>query len=787
MNQFQFTITDNTQTPAVVTVIDEPVGWDGLEFKLARHNDWHGFFDYFDKDISMLEFDGVGFGILKEAYELVGVEAQVTLLIEFRCSETDSFEEIYEGNFDFLTYEQTCGDRCFIKINVNTTSCLVQFKNRYDQKVNIESLRTFDLPDGDADDLTAYAGINFEQELLPNQIPVKSAWDIEEPETETLGFLFLANTPPGSPTANYYRPGIPSIQSDIPDTISIEGPEVDTIPSSNFTNQLGYIEIPNPTNLDLTDIVIEWNFEGTFYDNYISGNGDGTVGVSGGNGIICLISKGTTPSGTTIHQENNVVAAYSIASDGNHSEDFSFSGSATIASLGVGQKLYVNFIWAYFVNDVSFIPDPLKRNHVWEYDTARIEVNAFLSTEPTTAKVSLINETASRVTEIITGDCLRVYSDYYGREDAEPYPSAEDGCGSLRVLSNGLFIRRALQTDDTEPQHTLSMKDIFEAMSAIDCVGMGVEPDPNRPGYEWLRIERFQYFYDPTVLMTFTGIAKTERTVHMESIFSTFKSGYGKYETETVGGRNEIHTKRNFRTTLKTIQKELVKICPFIASGHSIEITRWQVGNTSQDWRYDNDTFIICVTRDEESESGYTVQRGEDMPTADNLPNWETCYNVKITPQRNARRWTPIVFQCYVNFTNGWMKFMDGDGNLIASTFIFVSADCITQDASIPIQNVPENADISFEINPPNPYPFDAGNVHNFYPIFKPERVTFDYPLSYAQWKTIKAAPTQLIGFECNGTTEYGWIDELNYRPVEGMATFVLIPKQPDILGIGGG
>ena len=184
MNQFQFTITDYTTNPAGdVAVIDEPVGWDGLEFKLARHTEWHGFFDYFDKDISMLEFDGVGFGILKDAYELVGVEAEVTLLIEFRCSETDSFEEIYEGNFDFLTYEQTCGDRCFIKINVNTTSCLVQFKNRYDQKVNIESLRTFDLPDGDSDDLSAYSGIGFEMLLEPNDVFLRTFYQITDPST----------------------------------------------------------------------------------------------------------------------------------------------------------------------------------------------------------------------------------------------------------------------------------------------------------------------------------------------------------------------------------------------------------------------------------------------------------------------------------------------------------------------------------------------------------------------------------------------------------------------------
>ena len=380
---------------------------------------------------------------------------------------------------------------------------------------------------------------------------------------------------------------------------------------------------------------------------------------------------------------------------------------------------------------------------------------------------------------------LRVYSDYFGRTDAEPYASGADGCGSLEMVTNGLKIRRALNTDETEPKFMLSFQDIWKGLNPIHNLGMGVEPDPNRANFEWLRIEPFQYFYDSNVLATFTNIKETTREIDTDQIYSIFNGGFTKFETETAGGLNDIHAKRNWRTTLNTVKKALQQVSDFIASGHSIEITRWQVGATSQDWRYDNDTFIICVVRDAEALGGYRVQRGEDMPPADNLPNYQTCYNVLISPQRNARRWTPIIVQCYVDYINGIIKYMDGSGNLIASTYIPpTNADCLVQDDTLPLVNMPENADIS--LSGTAAFPYDPSNVGDFYPIKKPELIRFEYPLTFEQWKTIKAAPTGTIEFQCgNGALESGWISEINYKLKEGMAEFVLIPQIASQIQIG--
>jgi hypothetical protein len=53
----------------------------------------------------------------------------------------------------------------------------------------------------------------------------------------------------------------------------------------------------------------------------------------------------------------------------------------------------------------------------------------------------MVNEALSRLAEVITNGNLRVYSDYFGRTDAQPYTSGSDGAAGLTAITNGLLIR----------------------------------------------------------------------------------------------------------------------------------------------------------------------------------------------------------------------------------------------------------------------------------------------------------------------------------------------------------
>jgi len=140
-----FTIIDYTTNPlGISTTIDEPIGWDGINLRMKRDKVWHGFFDFADDSVASLQFVGDGFGILKTAYETYGASANVQLLIEFQCAEGDPYEQLYLGRFVFSTYKDICGDECYSEVSLEALDCLMVFRNRYDQQVDLDSLNTFD-------------------------------------------------------------------------------------------------------------------------------------------------------------------------------------------------------------------------------------------------------------------------------------------------------------------------------------------------------------------------------------------------------------------------------------------------------------------------------------------------------------------------------------------------------------------------------------------------------------------------------------------------------------------
>ena len=143
------------------------------------------------------------------------------------------------------------------------------------------------------------------------------------------------------------------------------------------------------------------------------------------------------------------------------------------------------------------------------------------------------------------------------------------------------------------------MKDVFEGVEPIHHIGFGIEDDPSRTGYKRLRVENWKHFYTDTgtsadIIMNCIGVKNIERKIIEAKNYSTFQFGYEKYEAEQYNGLDEFLTKRIYRTTLNGLKNELNKISKFIASGYAWEITR-RKNTDSSDWRFDNDTFIVCL------------------------------------------------------------------------------------------------------------------------------------------------------------------------------------------------
>jgi len=890
--EWRFSILDRN---AVTTVIDEPVGWDSMKITIKRDLEKHGiFFDYQGNDFKFydarpskrgvydIEYEsnfsttkpGGAFGIIKEEYETYGVEGNLVLIIEQTCGKT--YEELYRGRFVFREYKEYCGDECYCKIPVETTSDVITLNNRWDQKVNLESLVSFD-------------GItNLDQyEFLGKQIELKSKGVLLQDKAELteqkellvklsdIGYIF----PPTDPGQSYawvniilpfdntalsefgnfspvtditntfiaygaYHPAGPDGFKDLDfifkgtNTDDPSFPQPPPVLSSVLFDwapnpYLMYYSPDNANNLDFVqqfDLKINTAYKLSLKSSWVYAWHHAMVKRKKDGSIEVLDNDTQKNVGTT------TFSYWGINTD----HDLIYNKTVPGISLERGEYLF--FVVGGLI---AFNTANLETGDAYKITVTAgsIEATTMSYSKPTPAKIFLVNESFSRIAEGITDDKIRAFSEYFGRKDSKPYAVTTDGCGSLEAITNGLFLRDIVKKDDNDVVFSQSLKDMWDGLEPIHHIGCGIEDDPRRNGFKCLRIEPWKYFYSNDIILVLDGVDQIGKEVQESEHYSTFTFGYDKYEAEEFNGLDEFLTQRFFRTTLTQIKAELSKLSKMIASGYAIEITKRKGNKDSKDWRFDNETFIICLKRGQPAlpaqsyntrfyhtsiafigiterpdwatiGSSFSISGASDTgnnktflinnayfssgnfyvsvfpypvnsiitqiitvtPVADpdaltvemgnitdpkNIIDPDTIYNFRISPIRNAMRWTDKLFSGYRTMDdNSQAIFMDGKGNYFASGYM--NGSCV-----IELNAMAENETIDLS---------KFSDADTASPKLRPERMKLTYPMSVADFKTILSQPYGVIKTIDSCNNEAGWIDEINYTPSEGNATFSLIP-----------
>lgn len=235
--------------------------------------------------------------------------------------------------------------------------------------------------------------------------------------------------------------------------------------------------------------------------------------------------------------------------------------------------------------------------------------------------------------------------------------------------------------------------------------------------------------------------------------------GYNKWEAEGSTGLYELMTTRSYRLNINSVANELNITSDFVCSPYTIEITR-RLDQTTQDWKYDNDIFALCLKSDP-----YEVETFLDSATSvTNVVDPNTAYNGRITPVRNLMRWFNSIMQGFRQLqVDTKLIFSSGTGNYIARLKM--------NNCAIEGKAMAENEDIDLG---------DFNDIQDAKPITFPELVDFEHPMNYQTFKRFKDDPTlryKAVEYYCNGTAYQGWIDEISYRPEEGMANITVIPK----------
>jgi len=751
---FRWTLTNPTTGSSVLN--SDPYGWESAEFNIRRDKKYHGLFNTFSLELEFACDSGKEF--IDEVYDREGIDGDISILIEFECSDGSGFETLYDGKLNFGTYEDTVTGKGepITRINIEQSDVTQLIKTR--DKIKIDLATTTSL-DGNSIG-ASYTYQDYSLNLHSQKIFLESHLDYPSyPQTESTTNSLTNSISYGC----FEQHAFPLVKSELESTIA--NPDVTDLRTGGaFAIASSYIQhfhtadmnrmLAYPATYDLT-----YSFAGTYYDI----EGTGQTRVLSGTWSLLLYYGETLTKAVALGQVVNMgsIAGYSTSST-SYSTTFSFSGSTTI-SLEFGDKIWL--AWGITGGTgYSVTTGPFTGNVTWQWDYTDADLNISIdSTYPeTTCQAYAIHEAWARIVGAITDQSDPVRSTLFGRTNSSPHSYASNGCDSFGAITSGLAIRGF---SASEKPVVVSMSDMFEACNSIWNLGIGIESGGSG---EVVRIEKKSYFYDTTTLIQLQNVSGLRMKVDDSYYYNEANIGFSKWESEEVQGLDEISTRQQWYLPINATQQTLEAMSKFIASGYGIEVTR-RLGTTGQDttdWKYDNDVFVICLKRgvdgngdpDELDET----ETDENYSAVSGITNSDTRYNLRISPKRNLLRWMYFLNAGLTKKPGENILFQEGVGNFgMSSTMTANSCDGDFSGASLD-----EDADMAW----------DNANIRTSDPVWLPEIYEFDYPITHTEFQTILANPERAIEFSGSYSDfKKGFILEMSYKIATGEARFMLL------------
>lgn len=725
---------------------EEPINLTALQLSIIRDEQLHGI--GFEASTLSLNFVGDAFDYIEEKYKAEKLKANIIFKAQQNCGDDpDGWDTIIEGKLNLGQRKKNCGDSCMVSVPVESESCEMTLKNRFDQNVDVDKPIGFD----GATALPGYFGLGLDIELPTKELDYKTEGYVgDDGDTEP---SYFSDT--GTAAYILVRPDFKNEKAaNIADS-SLTGTSTLGFAGSNVFIPITPEILWNEPNAKCFGQTLKVN--GRLKGRYslpnatdVFANFQVKIGEIDPN-----VVQNPVEEGNPLNTGPDVRYQYQPEPGLNHPVNVEFDW--TFAEYewtpqGTGSEgIYLMMsILAHGDATGSIIFD---KESYFKAETLK-------ACPPSSTKAYLVHETLSRVTEAITDGCVRVKSEYYGRRDGEPFDFPNDGCGGLRMVTSGLKIRNA-----ANPTFFVSLKTLIEGLQDIDNIGMGIEQDSDRPNQLLLRVEALDFFYRNQELLRCDGIISGQESTDLDKTYATVKAGYKKWETQANFGLDEFNGNREYRTALTAINTVLDITSGLVAGEYPIELTRQQqyVDTSEADTTYDNETFIICLRR--MAAFGYpygelVVDQG-NIGDPENVFSPSSIYNYAITPIRNLMRWFRSIAAGYPNIddTDNRLYFSSGVGNILAKGLL--TDGCVLEN-----QVIAENQDVSTAL---------FKDVAAATPLWRNEPFNFDYPLSLKEYQNIKANPYGYISYQCgHGEWEKGWISEVSYKPFEGMASFKL-------------
>ena len=729
---WKFTLIDSS---SVSTVVESPVGWNGIGGNLTRNIISHGI----NINISTDSFEWVGeaYDLLYTEFQTNGANGQYQVQIDYECAEGDGYTNYFIGAFDFNTFERQCADYCFIKLSVTASKCTDVFMSRMGQDVDIEATTNFD---GQAITPPLLRVLNIEGQdvLLQNKAfnTDGSLFNISGSYGTTGSKVFCIPVYlPNNPLIEIGDFAINNVTQFIVENPAQDGflPPADLLDwNKNGSNLAIWERTTDPLNCINNDATIRWRSKGGYE---INTNFNGSVTVT----LVMSKYDIDTNSYTVISSNPTGGGSMTVTSGVPIVETFDLSYSNTPA---YEEAQYLLYFWAvvFQVNTGS----PSNFTFDLSYDAGN--ANNYFTMELNS------NCDATTCTSVYLPELLKFLPSAYMDEDCPSLVMEEElnQCLDFYQITKGSFIRQV--TEPSTPKLFTSYEYLFEQCRKIFNIGWGFDNNETE-----LKIARIEEFYKSTIVVDVGLVDKAIFTTAQDLIYGTINVGYDKWEAEEYNGLDEMNTERQYRRNIDSNPTELDLMADIISAGYTIEVTRRknQARTGTSDWRYDDDLFIVNAVVEGGNLYAY---RGVDNGAA-NIYSPATRMNYVLTPLRNLMRWFKSIVAAQPTVANEELIFTSGTGNYIAegqmTTYCPIEGSVIAENETISVA--------------------DFDNSYYTTPIWKTEYVTFTAPFSMADFEDVKVNPYGAIRFRCSDTYYIGNIVEINHDPNEGLAEFKLL------------
>lgn len=764
MAELRFTL-DNT-TSGTLVLDRNPDGWESIDIELNRDKINHGINEIFSFDLSF-HCKGGGKQYIDNIYETQGVNATLTVLIEYKCS-TGSFETLFDGKVNFKLYES---DKNFTTVNIEVNDTWSLIKSRYDTKIDFSDTYSLD-------------GVAIGNAEIPSTITLhnRSTTHIAELEIPSTRLVGNFNPSIGSTDPQQWA-AICEIPFDIvKDTFnSLQIPVVNynSDPTSGGTDyfnaniESGVPQTTYPVDIDHTFQAIATSDSSTPSSQYV-------IDIDLDFDIRCS-GIDVTPDGHRVviarqiyvsNQPNNLTNATLLSTvdiydtsglTSNFDNNVTHVSTVTI-NANAGQ--YIT-ICLGVIGIVDFTPIYFDvYEYEMEYNDASITITLIdedSGGKTSDCKAMQVHQAYKKILKSITSESDPMRSEFFGWKTLLTGNGAYtgNGCGSFNFITNGYQIR---QYPIADYPFTMSLKELHDNLRPVFCLGMGMDNGI-------FRVERIEFFYDNTVVHTINYLNDIKKTIIDDLLYSTVDCGYSKWKVEEYNGSSDFNNKSFFAIpTTKITDNKLNLVSNIVAGGIPIEVTRRKVydDTTLEDSDYDTDYFIIACSRGVNGSGVPTgflaaMEKDENYSSVTGVLEEDKVYNLRHSPQSIRVRNNPLIGSCLTKYATAATIFKSAD----ADSGMSKTATDTGCPEDVDGNGLGETGNVEWDwtaIDEP--------------PLFIPELVEFEAPLSYTEFKTIMANRYQLIAYSrTNANHEHGWIYNMKYNLKDGMTKFQLIRK----------